>query len=65
MKKVFDPGEIELADPRGDPNRVIEIQKKIKELLEANSQRQAGILDEIKDEGAWAIPGLLNARMSG
>ena len=61
MKKVFDPGEIELADPRGDPNRVIEIQKKVKELLEANNQRQAGILDEIKEEGAWAIPGLLNS----
>ncbi len=61
MKKVFEPGEVELADPRGDPNRVIDIQKKIKELLEANSQRQAGIIDEIREEGAWALPGLLNA----
>jgi hypothetical protein len=61
MKKVFEPGEVELADPRGDPNRVIDIQKKIKELLEANPQRQAGIIDEIREEGAWALPGLLNA----
>jgi hypothetical protein len=61
MKKVFEPGEVELADPRGDPNRVVDIQKKIKELLEANSQRQAGIIEEIREEGAWALPGLLNA----
>ncbi len=61
MKKVFEPGEIELADPRGDPNRVIEIQSKIKELLEANRQRQQGIRDEILADGAWAIPGVLNA----
>ena len=61
MKKVFEPGEVELADPRGDPNRVIDIQKKIKELLETNAQRQQGIIDEIKEEGAWALPGLLNS----
>ena len=61
MKKVFEPGEVELADPRGDPNRVIAIQTKIKELLEANRQRQVGILSEILEEGAWALPGLLNA----
>ena len=61
MKKVFEPDEVELADPRGDPNRVIAIQMKIKELLEANTQRQRGILEEILDEGAWALPGLLNA----
>jgi hypothetical protein len=61
MKKVFEPSEIELADPRGDPNRVIAIQTKIKELLEANRQRKEGILEEIRDEGAWALPGLLNA----
>lgn len=61
MKKVFEPGEVELADPRGDPNRVVDIQKKIKELLEANPQRQVGIIDEIREEGAWALPGLLNA----
>src|SRR5215207_28853 len=61
MKRVFEPSEIELADPRGDPNRVIAIQMKIKELLEANRQRKEGILEEIRDEGAWALPGLLNA----
>lgn len=61
MKKVFEPGEVELADPRGDPNRVITIQTKIKELLEANIQRQEGIFEELREEGAWALPGLLNS----
>ncbi len=61
MNKVFEPGEIELADSRGDPNRAIEIQKKVKELLEANQQRQEGIRQEILEEGAWALPGLLNS----
>ena len=61
MKKVFEPGEIELADLRGDPSRAIEIQKKVKELLETNRQRQEGIKQEILEQGAWALPGLINA----
>ena len=61
MKKVFDPGELELADPSGDPNRVIAIQSKVKELIEANQQRKTGIFSELIDEGAWALPGLLNS----
>lgn len=61
MIKVFEPGEIELADPRGDPNRVIEIQQKVQELLEANRQRREGVKQEILDQGAWALPGLINA----
>lgn len=61
MNKVFEPGEMELADPRGDPNRVIEIQHKVQELLEANRQRREGVRQEILDQGAWALPGLINA----
>ncbi len=61
MKKVFEPGEMELADPRGDPNRVIAIQTKVKELIEANEQRRIGIASELFEEGAWALPGLLNS----
>ena len=61
MKKVFEPGEMELADPRGDPNRVIAIQTKVKELIETNEQRRIGILSELLEEGAWALPGLLNS----
>jgi hypothetical protein len=61
MNKVFEPGEIELADSRGDPNRAIEVQIKVKEFLETNSQRQEGIRQEILEEGAWALPGLINA----
>ncbi len=61
MNKVFEPCEIELADSRGDPNRAIEIQKKVEELLGANCQRQEGIRQEILEEGAWALPGLLNS----
>ena len=61
MNKVFDPGMLELADSRGDPNRVVEIQYKVGEMLGANRQRQAGLSREILEEGAWALPGLLNA----
>ena len=61
MDKVFEAGEMEMADLRGDPNRVIEIQRKVEELLEANQQRQAGLRLEIREQGAWALPGLINA----
>jgi hypothetical protein len=59
--KVFEPTEIELADSRGDPSRVVEIQKLVDELLKANRQRQEGIKQAIREEGAWALPGLINA----
>lgn len=61
MNKVFEPGAVELADPRGDPSRAIEIQQKVEELLGANRQRQAGLRREILEQGAWALPGLINA----
>jgi hypothetical protein len=60
MNKVFEPGVIEI-DIQSDPNRVIEIQEKVKLLLEANRQRQEGIRQELLDEGAWALPGLINS----
>ncbi len=61
MKKVFEPVEFELTASLADPNRVIEVQIKIKEFLEANVQRQQGIKQELLEEGAWALPGLINA----
>jgi hypothetical protein len=61
MRDIFEPDEIAFADSRGDPNQAIEIQKLVKDLFEANPQRQEGILDEIVDCGAWAMPGLVNA----
>jgi len=61
MNKVFEPGAVELADPRGDPNQAIEIQQKVKELLGANPQRRQGLEQEIQERGAWALPGLVNA----
>jgi len=61
VDKIFEPGAVELAGPRGDPNRAIEIQQKVEELLGANRQRQAGLRREILEQGAWALPGLINA----
>jgi hypothetical protein len=61
MRYVFEPDEIALADSQGDPNRAVEIQKLVQELLSANPNRQDGISDEILDHGAWAMPGLINA----
>jgi hypothetical protein len=61
MDRLFDPGAVELADPRGDPNRVIEVQEKVEELLKANQQRREGIRQELLEQGAWALPGLMNA----
>lgn len=61
MDKIFEPSAVELADPRGDPNRAVEIQQKVEELLGANRQRQAGLRREILDQEAWALPGLINA----
>lgn len=61
MDKVFDPSELELADSRGDPGRVVEIQKLIQEFLGASRQRQQGIRAQLLEQGAWALPGLLNA----
>jgi len=61
MDKVFEPSELELWDAQGDPNQAIEIQGKIKELLQANRQRQQPLLAEIAGRGAWALPGVINA----
>ncbi len=61
MKKIFEPGELELADLGGDPNRVVEIQNKVKLLLSGNRQRREEIKQEIAKEDAWALPGLINA----
>ena len=61
MDKLFEPGAVYLADPRGDPNRVIEVQQKVEALLGANRQRQEGIKQELLEQGAWALPGLMNA----
>ena len=61
MDKVFDPSELELADSRGDPGRVVEIQKLYRNFSEANRQRQQGIRAQLLEQGAWALPGLLNA----
>ena len=62
MHKVFEPGAVELADPRGDPNQTIEVQQRIKELLHSsNANRREGLKQEIKNRGALALPGLINA----
>jgi len=58
MNRVFQPGAGDLGI---DPNQTIEIQQKVKELLEANRQRQQGLKQEIQERGAWALPGLINA----
>jgi len=60
MNKVFEPGEMEI-DIQSDPNRVIEIQEKVREFLDANRQRQEGIRQELLEKGAWALPGLINS----
>ena len=61
MRKVFEPSELDFADVLGDPNQVIEIQAKVRELLHANRQRQRPLLAEIAGRGAWALPGVINA----
>jgi hypothetical protein len=61
VERLFEPGAVELADPRGDPNRVIEVQQKVEEFLGANRQRREGIRQELLEQGAWALPGLINA----
>ncbi|GEM_PF-2502832 len=61
MKKIFEAGEIELADLHGDPSRVLEIQQKVKELLSTNRQRREVLKQEIIEKGAWALPGLINS----
>lgn len=61
MDKIFEPGAEAMADIRGDPNQAIEIQQNVEELLGANRQRQAGLRREILEQGAWALPGLINA----
>jgi len=61
MDRLFEPGALELADPHGDPSRVIEVQQQVQELLEANRQRREGIRQELIQRGAWALPGLMNA----
>jgi hypothetical protein len=61
MEKVFEPGELELADAQGDPNQAIETQQRIKELLGANRQRQQALKAEIVGRGAWALPGVINS----
>jgi len=66
MKKIFDAGEIELADLHGDPSRVLEIQQKVKELLSANTnrQRRESLKQEIIEKKAWALPGLINSTIT-
>ena len=61
MEKVFEPGELELADAQGDPNQAIETQQRIKELLGANRQRQQALRADILTRGAWALPGVINS----
>lgn len=54
MKKIFEQVDF-------DPNRVVEIQKKVKDLLRAPRQRREEIKQEIAKEGAGALPGLINS----
>jgi len=64
MKKIFDAGEVELADLHGDPSRVFEIQQKVTELLSANRQRREALKQEIIEKNAWALPGLINSSIT-
>ncbi len=59
MDKIFEPGELEFA--ASDPNEMIAVQQDVKELLGANRQRQEGIKRKIRERGAWALPGIINA----
>ncbi|MEM2002936.1 MAG: hypothetical protein QXT77_09850 [Candidatus Methanomethylicaceae archaeon] len=65
MKRVFEPLELDLGDARLLPNRVIEIQEKVGELIsvKTNRHRRDALTEELKKLGAWALPGLINATM--
>jgi hypothetical protein len=61
MDKVFEPDELELADVQGDPNRVIEVQRDVKDLLQSTRHRAPVMWDKIAACGASALPGVINA----
>ena len=65
MRYVFEPAEIDLGDARTTPNRVFEIQKKVEEYLSPgiNIHRRDELKEQILQEKAWALPGLINATL--
>ena len=62
IRSIFDADTIELHDLRADPNTVVKIQGLVKEMLEANDNRQLGIYQILLDEyGTFALPGIISA----
>jgi len=58
MYKVFEMNQSSNFD---DPAKIIEVQQKVRELLEANRFRQDEIKKEMAELGPWAVPGLVNS----
>ncbi len=65
MKRVFEPTELDLGDAALLPNRVIEVQQKVQEMLSPNTNkfRRDELIEELSNQNAWALPGLINASM--
>ena len=62
IHQIFDADATELHDLRADPNTIIKIQGLVKEMIEANDNRQLGISREIVEEyGTFALPGIISA----
>ncbi len=65
MNRIFEPLELDLGDARLLPNRVIEVQEKIEELLSprTNLHRREALVEDLCSQKAWVLPGLVNATM--
>lgn len=65
MNRIFEPLELDLGDARLLPNRVIEVQEKVEELLSArtNLHRREALVEDLCSHKAWVLPGLINATM--
>jgi hypothetical protein len=61
IKTIFDVEDTVLDDLRADPNDVILVQKKVKEMLSESALRQAGLRNEITALGVRALPGVISA----
>jgi hypothetical protein len=61
MDKVFEVKEIDLVDLSGDTHFVTDIQRRVQIMLGAGGGQRDQVRDSIANEGARALPGVLNA----